>query len=318
MTDTGNPGAGGSGTVADAAKGNWVDRFAPDWLKPFARVARWDRPIGWWLLLLPCLWSATLAADAEGYALPNLWHLFLFWVGAVAMRGAGCTYNDIVDRNIDAAVERTASRPIPSGQLSVLNAKIFLVAQALAGLLVLLQFNAYTIWLGIASLGFVAAYPFMKRITDWPQFVLGLAFSWGALVGWTALTGSLDWSPILLYVGGILWTIGYDTIYAHQDKEDDAIVGVRSTALLFGDKTRYWLILFYGAATLCFGLAFILADARLFAFAGLLAGLLHLAWQAIRLDIDNGDDCLRLFKSNKTYGLILLAGLVADTVMTAG
>ncbi|WP_350333493.1 4-hydroxybenzoate octaprenyltransferase [Coralliovum pocilloporae] len=307
-----------SGMVADAPKSNWVDRFAPEWLKPYARLARWDRPIGWWLLFLPCLWSATLAADAKGFYLPNLWHIALFWIGSVAMRGAGCTYNDLVDRDIDAAVARTASRPIPSGQVSVAGAKVFLVLQALAGLLVLLQFNIFTIWLGIASLGFVAAYPFMKRITDWPQLVLGLAFSWGALVGWAALFGSLSLAPVCLYLGGILWTIGYDTIYAHQDKEDDAVVGVRSTALLFGAATRYWLIAFYGGATLLFGLGFILADAGLFAFGGLVAGLAHLAWQAIRLDIDNADDCLRLFKSNRDYGLILFAGLLADALITAG
>lgn len=303
--------------VADAPRSNWVDRFAPAWLKPYARLARWDRPIGWWLLYLPCLWSATLAANALGQPIPNLWHLFLFWVGAVAMRGAGCTYNDLVDREIDASVARTASRPLPSGQVSVVGAKLFLLLQVLLGLVVLLQFNFFTIWLGMASLVVVATYPFMKRITDWPQFVLGLAFSWGALVGWSALTGGLSFAAICLYLGGILWTIGYDTIYAHQDKEDDAVVGVRSTALLFGGATRYWLIAFYGGATLLFGLGFILADTGLFAFAGLLAGLLHLAWQAIRLDIDDADDCLRLFKSNRTYGLILFIGLLADTFVTA-
>jgi 4-hydroxybenzoate polyprenyltransferase len=227
-----------SSTVADAVRGHWVDRWLPEAWKPYARMARLDRPIGWWLLLWPCWWSAALAAAALGRAYPDPWHLVLFLIGAVAMRGAGCTYNDIVDRDIDAEVARTRSRPIPSGQVSVRSAKLFLLAQALVGLAVLLQFNRFAIFLGIASLLTVAVYPFLKRVTDWPQLGLGIAFSWGALMGWAAAFGSLALSPVLLYLGGIAWTIGYDTIYAHQDKEDDALVGVRSTARLFGARTR--------------------------------------------------------------------------------
>jgi len=233
------------------------------------------------------------------------------------MRGAGCTYNDIVDRDIDAAVARTRSRPIPSGQISVARAKIFLAAQALVGLLVLLQFNWFTVLLGIASLVTIAVYPFMKRFTDWPQVALGIAFSWGALMGWAALFGRLAAAPLLLYAGGILWTIGYDTIYAHQDKEDDALIGVRSTALLFGARTRPYLAAFYAGATFLFVAAFIAARVGWLGYAGLIVGALHLAWQVAALDIDNPQDCLRKFHSNRDYGLVLFAGLVADCAARA-
>ncbi len=305
------------GMVADAVNGNWVDRWAPDWLKPYARLARWDRPIGWWLLLWPCWWSAAIAADAAGHLIPNVWHLILFLVGAIAMRGAGCTYNDLVDRDFDGRVERTRSRPIPSGQVTVRQAQAFLVAQAFVGLLVLLQFNRFTVLVGICSLAVVAVYPFMKRITDWPQSVLGLAFNWGAFLGWTAVFGRLDWAPLALYLGGICWTIGYDTIYAHQDKEDDALIGVRSTARLFGDKTRPWLIGFYSAATVLFAIAFMLAGLGPLAWLGLAAAAVHLGWQIGRLDIDDNDQCLMLFRANRDTGWILFAGLVADTILTA-
>ncbi|GGE91797.1 4-hydroxybenzoate octaprenyltransferase [Stappia taiwanensis] len=303
------------GQVADAVKGHWVDRRAPAWLRPYARLARWERPIGWWLLLWPCLWSSALAAIAAGAPWPNPWHLLLFLIGAVAMRGAGCTYNDLVDQDIDAKVARTRSRPLPSGQVSPLQAKLFMIAQALTGLLVLVQFNSFTIMLGFASLAVVAVYPFMKRVTSWPQLFLGFAFSWGALMGWAAEFGSLAWSPILLYAGGILWTIGYDTIYAHQDKEDDALVGVHSTARLFGDWTKPALALLYGGATVLFALAFSLADAGPAAFAGLALGLLHLLWQIVTLDIDDPDQCLKLFRSNGRYGWVLFLGLVADALV---
>lgn len=303
------------GQVADAVKGHWVDRRAPAWLRPYARLARWERPIGWWLLLWPCLWSSALAAIAAGAPWPNPWHLLLFLIGAIAMRGAGCTYNDLVDQDIDAKVARTRSRPLPSGQVSPLQAKLFLIAQALIGLVVLVQFNAFAIVLGFASLAVVAVYPFMKRVTNWPQLFLGFAFSWGALMGWAAYFGSLAWSPILLYAGGILWTIGYDTIYAHQDKEDDALVGVHSTARLFGDWTKPALVLLYGGATVLFALAFSLADAGPAAFAGLGLGLLHLLWQIVALDIDDPDQCLKLFRSNGPYGWILFLGLVADALV---
>src|SRR5690242_10574468 len=235
------------GRVADST-GNWVDGLAPGFTRPYLRLARFDRPIGAWLLLLPCWWSAGLAAIAAHAALPNLAHVALFFVGAFVMRGAGCTWNDIVDRDLDARVERTRSRPIPSGQVSVRAAAVFLVAQALLGLAVLLQFNTFTIWTGIASLAVVAVYPFMKRITYWPQIVLGLAFSWGALMGWPATFARLDWPAFVLYAASIAWVIGYDTIYAHQDREDDALIGIKSTAILFGENTRPMLAVAYTVA----------------------------------------------------------------------
>jgi 4-hydroxybenzoate polyprenyltransferase len=303
-------------TVADAVRGHWADRYLPLAWRPYARMARLERPIGWWLLLWPCWWSSVLATNAVG-TLPNLWHLALFLVGAVAMRGAGCTYNDIVDRDLDAQVARTRSRPIPSGQVSVRNAKIFLAAQTLVGLIVLIQFNGFTIVLGALSLATIAIYPFLKRITWWPQVGLGIAFSWGALMGWSAVFGRLDWPPVLLYVGAILWTIGYDTIYAHQDKEDDALIGVHSTARLFGERTQQTLSLLYAGATLLFTVACLVAGAGIPAYAGLTLGALHLVWQTRTLRIDDPDNCLRLFRSNRDYGWIVFAGLVADGLVRA-
>jgi 4-hydroxybenzoate polyprenyltransferase len=303
-----------STALPDAAPRNWLDRFAPGWLTPYGRLARWDRPIGWWLLLWPCWWSAALAAIAAGRTFPLLSHLLLFLIGAIAMRGAGCTYNDLVDRDLDAHVERTRNRPLPSGAVTPAQALVFLVLQALVGALVLLQFNAFTIVLGLASLLVVAVYPFMKRVTDWPQFVLGLAFSWGALVGWSALFGRLDAAPVFLYLGAVLWTIGYDTIYALQDKEDDAIIGVRSTARLFGARSLVGIAGFYVAGFVLFAIAFVLAGAGLFAFAGLGAGLLHAAWLIATLDPRDPGNCLARFRANSTTGWIIFAGLLSDLV----
>jgi 4-hydroxybenzoate polyprenyltransferase len=300
----------GAGRVADST-GNWVDRLAPAWARPYLRLARLDRPIGSWLLLLPCWWSVGLAAVGAREGV-NLWHLVLFFVGAFAMRGAGCTWNDIVDRDLDARVERTRSRPIPSGQVTVATAGAFLVLQAMIGLAVLLQFNRFTIYVGLASLGVVAVYPFMKRITYWPQIVLGLAFSWGALMGWPATFAQLDPPALLLYAGAISWVIGYDTIYAHQDREDDALIGIKSTALLFRERTKPMLALFYALAVALIALAGFSAGAGLIFALGLLAFALHLAWQIARLDVDDPINCLAVFKSNRDAGLILFAGLVLD------
>src|ERR1700743_243918 len=229
--------SGGSARVSDST-GNWVDTHAPSWSRPYLRLARFDRPIGSWVLLMACWWAAALASrvlvDFRGLPLV----VALFFVGAFVMRGAGCTWNDITDRKLDALVGRTRSRPIPAGQVSVPGAVIFLVAQALIGLVVLLQFNRFAIMTGIASLLIVAVYPFMKRITWWPQVVLGLAFSWGALMGFAATFGRLDATAVVLYAGSIAWVIGYDTIYAHQDAEDDALIGIKSTALLFSERTK--------------------------------------------------------------------------------
>ncbi len=305
-----------TGPVSDAVKRHWVDTKLPAWARPYARLARWERPIGWQLLLWPCLWSSALAAVAAGSAYPNPWHILLFLIGAVAMRGAGCTYNDLVDEKIDAQVERTRSRPIPAGQVTRAQAKLFMALQALVGGLVLIQFNLFTIVLGLASLLVVAIYPFMKRFTNWPQLFLGFAFSWGALMGWAALFGKLDTAPFLLYAGGILWTIGYDTIYAHQDKEDDALVGVRSTARLFGSWTKVALVVLYSGATVLFALAAAFADAGLFAFAGIALGALHLFWQIVVLDIDDGDQCLKLFRSNDLYGWIVFAGFCLEALVS--
>jgi 4-hydroxybenzoate polyprenyltransferase len=302
-----------TGRVADST-GNWVDTLAPAWSRPFLRLSRADRPIGGWLLLMPCWWSAGLAAVAAGHPYPNPWHVFLFFVGAFVMRGAGCTWNDILDRDLDAKVARTRSRPIPSGQVTTKAAVAFLVAQALIGLLVLVQFNGFTILMGILSLVTVAIYPLMKRVTWWPQIFLGLAFSWGALMGWPAVFGKLDAPALLLYAGSIMWVIGYDTIYAHQDREDDVLIGVHSTARLFGTRTRLWLMFFYAAAVLLIGIAGVMAGAGPVFLTGCILFGAHLGWQISRLDIDDPDLCLRLFKSNRDAGLILFAALIGDAV----
>jgi 4-hydroxybenzoate polyprenyltransferase len=302
-----------TGRVADST-GNWVDNRAPAWARPYLRLARLDRPIGSWLLLLPCWWSAGLAAVAAR-APVNIGHVVLFFIGAFAMRGAGCTWNDIVDRDLDAKVERTRSRPIPSGQVSMQAAAAFLLLQALVGLAVLLQFNRFTILVGFASLAVVAIYPFMKRITYWPQIVLGLAFSWGALMGWPAVFGRLDLPVYLLYAGSIAWVIGYDTIYAHQDRDDDALIGIKSTALLFGDRTKPLLVLFYAIAIVLLALAGWRAGAGIVFALGLMAFAAHLVWQIGRLDIDDPELCLAVFKSNRDAGLILFAALVLDALV---
>jgi 4-hydroxybenzoate polyprenyltransferase len=308
MTDN-NP-----GTVADAQSGNWVDRYAPDWLKPYARLARWDRPIGIWLLFWPCIWGLGLAAvynPALGF---DWWGAVLMLIGAALMRGAGCTFNDIVDRDIDMKVARTRSRPIPSGQVTARDALAFLVAQALLGSVVLFQFNRFTVWAGVASLILVAIYPFMKRVTWWPQAFLGLAFSYGALVGWSSQTGGLALPALLLYFGTILWVIAYDTIYALQDVEDDALIGVKSTALLFGSQARLIVGFFYfGAYLLWLAAATIAGAGIIFAVLSLpAAGLL--AWQVWTFDVDVPDNPRVRFYSNHYVGVVLSLALLADWV----
>ncbi|WP_342709390.1 4-hydroxybenzoate octaprenyltransferase [Bradyrhizobium sp. B124] len=305
-----------SARVADST-GNWVDTHAPVWSRPYLRLARYDRPIGSWLLLMPCWWSAALAAGVahDVRSLPLV--VLLFFIGAFVMRGAGCTWNDITDRDLDARVERTRSRPIPAGQVTVTQAVIFMVLQALIGLAVLLQFNRFAIMTGIASLVIVAIYPFMKRITWWPQVVLGLAFSYGALMGFAVTLERIDAAAIALYAGSIAWVIAYDTIYAHQDAEDDALIGVKSTARLFGARTHRALVIFYGLAVLLIGAAFALAGARWPAWIGLAAFALHLAWQVRRLDTSDPALCLRIFKSNRDAGFILFASLVVDAMLRA-
>ena len=300
--------------VADSTA-NWVDTHAPVWMRPYLRLSRFDRPIGWWLLLMPCWWSAALAGGIarDLHSLPLV--LVLFLIGAMVMRGAGCTWNDITDRNLDAKVERTRSRPIPAGQVSVAQAGAFLVLQALVGLAVLLQFNRFAVLTGIASLVIVAVYPFMKRITYWPQVTLGLAFSWGALMGFAVILGRIDGTALVLYAGSIAWVIAYDTIYAHQDTEDDIMVGIKSTALLFGEQTKLALTIFYSLAVVLIGTALWLGGSRWAAWIGLAAFAAHLVWQVRTIRIDDSALCLRLFKSNRNAGLLLFAGLLADAVI---
>ncbi len=295
--------------IADAVKSSWVDNL-PARLIPYAQLMRLDRPIGWWLLLLPCWWGLALAQIAVGGGWPDLWKAVLFLIGAIVMRGAGCTLNDIVDRDIDNKVERTRMRPLPAGMISLRGAFIFLGAQLLLGLVILLQFNLLTIVTGIASMAIVAIYPFMKRITYWPQVVLGFAFNWGALLGWTSVHNGFSLAPVLLYFGGISWTLAYDTIYAHQDKDDDALIGIKSTALKFGDATIYWLVLFFGLALAFIDTSLWLVSAPVAAHVGIAGATMHAAWQISRFDGDDSPTCLKLFRANRMFGVIILLGIL--------
>jgi 4-hydroxybenzoate polyprenyltransferase len=296
-------------TATDIPRGSWIDRLLPAAARPYARLMRLDRPNPIWLLLLPCWWSLAMAGP-PGIG-PELTLMLIFAIGSVVMRGAGCTYNDIVDREFDAKVARTAPRPIPSGQVSVRQAIVFLVAQMLVGFLILLLFNRFTILLGVLSLVLVLTYPLMKRVTYWPQAVLGLTFNWGALMGWAAVTGGLDWAAIALYAGGIAWTLHYDTIYAHQDKEDDALIGVKSTALKLGAQTKPWLGGFSIATVILFEIAVASAGLGWPAMLAVAAVALHLTWQILTVHLDDPADCLAKFRSNRWIGWILLAGIVA-------
>jgi 4-hydroxybenzoate polyprenyltransferase len=309
------PAANQVAAPADAVATSWVEH-APPRLKPWLRLARLDRPIGTWLLFWPCVFGLLLGAAADERRFlewHDLYYVLLFGIGALVMRGAGCTFNDIVDRDIDAAVARTRGRPIPSGAVTTKGAALFLVAQCLVGLAILLQFNWFAVALGAASLLLVAAYPFMKRITWWPQAWLGLTFNWGALLGFAAQTGRLDVGDAMLYAGLIFWTLGYDTIYAHQDKADDELIGVKSTARLFGADSRKWILRFYAIAfALILAAGFTEHTGWAFAFVMLAAGA-HLLWQVKRLDINNADNCLAIFRANRETGaLIALAFLLAS------
>lgn len=303
-------------TLADAPPENWVDRYAPRLLQPYLRLGRFDRPIGSWLLLFPCWWSQTLADVNSGQPYPDPWYLLFFALGALAMRAAGCAYNDYIDRDIDARVQRTARRPIPSGQVSPAAALAFVVVMELCGLAVLLNFNTFTIWLAISSLLIVAAYPFAKRITTYPQLVLGLAFNWGALVGWAAVKGEIGLPAILLYIGCVFWTVGYDTIYAHQDKDDDALIGLGSTALRFGDDTVSYVGALYGAGVVLWLAAGALAGAHLIYFLAVTLVFLQMSWQVATLDIKDPANCLRRFQSNRDVGFAVFIGLAADMALS--
>ena len=301
---------------ADAKAGNWVDRYAPERAKPYLRLMRADRPIGTWLLLIPC-WQGLALALAET---PSKWKEGLYYgilcaIGAIAMRGAGCAYNDIVDKDFDAMVARTALRPLPSGQISLAGAWTLLIALSLAGLAVLLQFNPYTIALGLASLGLVALYPFMKRVTWWPQAWLGLTFNWGALVGFAAVAGRLAPEAVALYASGVFWTLGYDTIYAHQDKEDDALIGVKSSARRLGEATRPWLFGFYGATLALLIVAGLLARLPAIYFVALAAPAFHFFVQARTVNIENSASCLKIFRSNRDAGFLALAAFLSAALL---
>lgn len=290
---------------------DWVDRLFPAAAKPYARLMRIDRPIGIWLLMFPCWWGVALASPSW----PDPWLLALFAIGAATMRAAGCAFNDVVDRGVDRRVARTASRPVASGLVSVPRALALAAFLSLVGLIVLLQFNGFTIALAIASLALVIVYPFAKRFTDWPQMVLGLAFNWGALVGWVAVKGELSWSAFLLYLGGVAWTLGYDTIYAHQDARDDRTAGVRSTALLFGARSKRWIGAFYGAFLTCVFAAAVMEEVAVVLVAPLLGPVAaQLAWQVGTLKASDPQNCLRRFRSNQWAAAGVFAALVIGRV----
>ncbi len=310
MTDAGNT-PEPAGQVSDAVRGNWVDHTAPEWTRPYLRLSRADRPIGTWLLLLPCWWGLFLSALSQNrFGWDGAWILIACAAGSWLMRGAGCTWNDITDRKFDSQVERTRSRPIPSGQVSTKQAAVWMVAQALIAFLILLTLNINAILLGFLSLVPVAIYPFAKRYTYWPQAFLGIAFNWGALLAWTAHSGSLGWPAVVLYLSGLAWTLFYDTIYAHQDKEDDVMIGVKSTALLFGAETPKWMRRFLVATLLLMLTAILLATSErnllslVVAVGGAWAFGWHLVWQLQKLDIDDSDGLLALFRANRNAGLI--------------
>ena len=301
------------GQVSDAVSGNWVDQLAPRFSRPYLRLSRADRPIGTWLLLLPCWWGLGLAILADGqFALHDVWIFVSCAIGAFLMRGAGCTWNDITDRKIDGAVERTRSRPIPSGQVTVTQAIIWMILQASIAALILFSYNVQAIILGFASLALVAIYPFAKRFTWWPQAFLGLAFNWGALMIYVAHSGVLRLEAILLYAAGIIWTLFYDTIYAHQDREDDALIGVKSTARLFADRTPTWLFAFSILSAILLGIATYLACAEREVLSTLVAMLavpafwIHLRWQMGRFDANDPIRLMMLFRSNRDAGLIVV------------
>lgn len=301
----------GDSVIADAVRGNWVDRYAPARAQPYFRLSRLDRPIGTWLLLLPCWWGLLLAMLADGRAgWFDLWIAAGCGIGAILMRGAGCTWNDITDRNFDGAVERTRARPIPSGQVSVTGAVIWMGLQALVALLILLTFNRAAIGLGFLSLLPVLVYPFAKRFTWWPQVFLGLAFNWGALLAWTAHNGALGWPAITLYVAGILWTLFYDTVYAHQDTEDDALIGIKSTARLFGDMTPQWLMYFLIGSVVFMGIAMLqsISERSILSFVIAIGGPWafgwHLHWQMRMFDPNDPARLIRIFRSNRDAGLL--------------
>lgn len=299
--------------ASDIRTEGWIARLFPRPLKPYVYLMRLDRPYGAWLLLLPCWWSIALAADG---AWPDVKLLVLFTLGAFLMRGAGCVMNDIADRDFDGQVARTATRPIPSGAISIKQAIAFLTLLGFLGLAILVQFNMFAIGIGVLSLATVIIYPYMKRFTYWPQVFLGLSFNWGALLGWAAVRGDLGPAPGALYVAGIFWTLGYDTIYAHQDKEDDILVGIKSTALRLGAKTRAWLVFFYGGTISLAALSGWFAGLSVYFYIALIPAAAHLVWQIVTVDIDDPKNCLTRFKSNRDFGLLLFAAVMVGQIIS--
>lgn len=294
----------------DINRQHWTLRYLPPWARPYGRLARWDRPIGIWLLLFPCWWSLALAAAPNWGRLAGL--MALFALGALAMRGMGCTWNDILDRKVDAGVERTRGRPLPSGEVKLHQALIWMALQGVVGAAVLFKLNKFAGGVALCSLLLVAVYPAMKQITSWPQVVLGFAFNWGALVGYAAVTGTLSWATVALYFGGVAWTMVYDTIYAMQDQRDDAIVGVRSTARRFADAPRRWLTLFAVLAIGFWILTGVLAPLGPGYFVLLACVAAHFFWQIAFVKPSDPADCQMRFKSNAQIGWLLLLALIVD------
>lgn len=302
-------------SASDIPDQSWIDKIGPAAVRPYLRLMRLDRPIGTWLLLLPGWWVIAAAPSDQGWEF-RLWIGILFGVGALVMRGAGCVVNDILDRDFDAQVARTRTRPIPSGQVSVFQALVFLAFLGCIGLAILLSFNRLTILLGVLSLGLIVVYPLMKRVTWWPQAFLGITFNWGALMGWTAVSNSLDAPALIFYAAGFFWTLGYDTIYAHQDKDDDALIGVKSSALALGDRTHRWVTIFYAVTVVLVAIAGLTAGLGLVFLVGVAAVAAHLVWQLRSLRIDDPVNCRMLFNANRDTGLLLLAGIILGQVMT--
>jgi 4-hydroxybenzoate polyprenyltransferase len=300
--------------IKDSVKQGWVESM-PESMRPFLRMSRYDRPIGFWLLALPGWIGLAFAGISHGYNLGDLKFAILIAIGAIAMRGAGCTYNDIVDRELDASVDRTALRPLPAGTITVKAAWIWIALQCAVGAVVLAFFPRLAQIIAVSSLALVAGYPFMKRITYWPQAWLGLTFNWAVLVAYVAKTGHITPSLLLLYAGLVLWIIGYDTIYACQDKEDDALIGIKSTARLFGDKTKIWIVSIYALCILLIALAVLSSQASTVYLLSLIPYTLHLAWQVWKLDPKDGDLCLKLFKSNRIAALLLIGSLLLPYVL---
>lgn len=290
----------------DIAANDWIDQWLPKGWRPYARLMRLDRPIGTWLLFLPCCWSVALASEGG----MSWWYLLLFGVGSLLMRGAGCAINDMWDRDLDKQVERTKTRPLAAGDITIKQAAVFTASLFAISLYLLLQFNLTTICVGLSSVVLIILYPLAKRITWWPQLVLGLTFNWGALMGWSAVRGTIEWPAVLLYIAGVFWTLAYDTIYAHQDKDDDRKVGIKSLALYLGDGSRLWISGFFDLFFISLIAAGWLMDLSLWFYVGIGVGYAHAIWQVLTWLEDDPASSLNMFKSNRDFGLIIFAAIL--------